>query len=125
MTTFYPNQPTPSFLKRYARDAYYRAQHDAHYNGHQADNEANIQFQVRFKWKREVIQSENSLSWEKDREKRREDACKNKHLTLKKTATFAKNNLRVIKVPKNSKALKTSQKKDRKILQRKNFKLEK
>lgn len=46
MTTFYPNQPTPSFLKKYARNAYQRAQHDAHYNGNNND-EAAIDLQVR------------------------------------------------------------------------------
>jgi hypothetical protein len=40
MTTFYPNQPTPSFLKKYARNAYQRAQHDAHYNGNNNDEAA-------------------------------------------------------------------------------------
>jgi hypothetical protein len=40
MTTFYPNQPTPSFLKKYAKNAYNRVQHDAHYNGNSNDEAA-------------------------------------------------------------------------------------
>lgn len=44
MTTFYPNQPAPSFLKKYARNAYNRAQHDAH---HQQYDESAIDLQVR------------------------------------------------------------------------------
>lgn len=45
MTTFYPNQPAPSFLKKYARNAYNRAQHDAH--PHQYQDESAIDLQVR------------------------------------------------------------------------------
>jgi len=43
MTTFYPNQSAPSFLKKYARNAYNRAQHDAH--PHQNIDESAIDLQ--------------------------------------------------------------------------------
>jgi len=37
MTTFYPNQPANSFLKKYARNAYNRVRHDANINGQNID----------------------------------------------------------------------------------------
>jgi len=45
MTTFYPNQPTPSFLKRYTKNVYNRVQHDAHVNGHGHSDEASLHLQ--------------------------------------------------------------------------------
>lgn len=89
MTTYYPNhhQPTPSFLKKYARNAYNRAQHDA-----QQYDEAAISLQVRtfatnFPWSGEKLfnpgRKKNSV--------RDFRACKNKHFSSIQR-TFAKNN---------------------------------
>lgn len=47
MTTFYPNQPAPSFLKKYARNAYNRVRHDAHVNVQNTNDEASLALQVR------------------------------------------------------------------------------
>lgn len=47
MTTFYPSQPTPSFLKKYAQNAYNRVHHDAHLNGNNGLEDTSLALQVR------------------------------------------------------------------------------
>lgn len=49
MTTFYPSQPTPSFLKKYAQNAYNRVHHEAH-NGNSGSDEASLALQVRTRY---------------------------------------------------------------------------
>jgi hypothetical protein len=47
MTTFYPSQPTPQFLKKYTRNVYNRVQHNAHHdhNGQQSADETPLSLQ--------------------------------------------------------------------------------
>lgn len=45
MTTFYPSQPTPSFLKKYTKNVYNRVQHDSHQNGFENNSEASLHLQ--------------------------------------------------------------------------------
>lgn len=107
MTTFYPNQPTPSFLKKYARNAYNRAQHDAHYNGNNND-EAAIDLQVRFNcWERSNRSYPIGKFFKERRKKSKENSRRKMrvkiNISIKETATSAKNNLRVIKVANSKK----------------------
>jgi hypothetical protein len=47
MTTLYPAQPTPSFLKKYTKNVYNRVHYNqAHHDGHQNYDEAQIDLQV-------------------------------------------------------------------------------
>lgn len=58
MTTFYPSQPTPQFLKKYTRNVYNRVQNTAHFeNGQQTNDDAALSLQVRPKKISLVIQS--------------------------------------------------------------------
>lgn len=53
MTTLYPSQSTPSFLKKYTRNVYNRVQYNAHHDGHQNIDEAQLSLQVRNERKEE------------------------------------------------------------------------
>ena len=82
MTTFYPSQPTPSFLKKYAKNVYNRVQHDAHahhMNGFENNDEASLHLQVRqfcatsdSKNVKMIIQSENSFGLKTHKRRRGE-----------------------------------------------------
>lgn len=49
MTTFYPTQPTPQFLKKYSRNVYNRVHHNLQHDSNQANgvDEASLALQVR------------------------------------------------------------------------------
>lgn len=83
MTTFYPSQPTPQFLKKYTRNVYNRVQHNAHHdsNGQQLSDETPLSLQVSLKISL-VIQSFENGKRKKipvKNSRRKKDACKNKH----------------------------------------------
>lgn len=48
MTSVYPSQSTPSFLKKYTKSVYNRVQYNAHHDAHHQNmDEAAIDLQVR------------------------------------------------------------------------------
>lgn len=53
MTSVYPSQSTPSFLKKYTKSVYNRVQYNAHHDAHHQNmDEAAIDLQVRNQFKK-------------------------------------------------------------------------
>lgn len=104
MTTFYPSQSTPSFLKKYTKTVYNRVQHDAHTNGHNASEEHSLHLQVSARTHFvEQVRVMNSLSGRKKLLNRKIPSAKNNPSSAERearvkinisadSATFAKNN---------------------------------
>lgn len=103
MTTMYPSQSTPQFLKKYTRNVYNRVQHNAHVeNGHLNNEEAALALQVYsycdlLDWKSHLLFNQCSKDRAKkknscENSRRKKDACKNKHFLLNGRETIAKNN---------------------------------
>lgn len=87
MTTIYPSQSTPQFLKKYTRNVFNRVQHNAHVDGgHLNNDEAALALQVfltaiclienpTLLVIQSVLEKKNSC----ENSRRKKDACKNKH----------------------------------------------